>query len=605
MNEIDGLPVVADRANAIDQHEKCFAVLGLGGTRPNPLDSPAFSGYVQHMLNVLPYCLWIMASGAGGAELPPWFPPGTPPAPALDVVQMSGATADDKLTMTTLQGLVNRGSESRLWLHLGAWDQFWLARLVDKGYIHGSSELTMDQALEKYSPQYRKVIVYDPAVSASINIGTMLGSLEDGIVVSPDRAASPALVNKAVEDLRGRWKTQVEAYRWAFESLWPRMHEGVLACYHPTVTQHHLRDYLVRNRIFHFWVTSPEKADGIVSNHEQEMAFLRDLLAKTPSGIPVLGFWFSGEDRGVDEYAGVGLAGEFGKITVVCDWATNLSLLSGVRADLERAVRAYQQRVDRTPPTLEPGKIYIAYDIVESGDSPSYVETRQPEVWKDPKRGSLPINWSLGPAVLDLAPPVAEYYYETATPKDYLYMSISGAGYCHPYRNLMRLSPAPEAAWTAYLDRTAQYLRRMGCQEIGLYTDAWKPYDRQAQDPVTLRFLLGIPGVKMLVLGMGRDEGMNATNGNYLLGQSPALVSHILTRWPTDYISKTREENIQWLVDDIRAQTPAPRPAFMQVMALSWAYAPSEIADVQQRLGEEYVPVTLPVFAGLYRAAMT
>jgi hypothetical protein len=557
----------------------------------------------NNMLNVLPHLLCLLAGGIGVVDLPPWFPPGSPPAPTLDVVQMATATPDDKLTMTTLQGLVNRGPESRLWLNLGAWDQFWLARLVDKGYIHDSAELTIDRALDKYAPQYRKLIVFDPAVSASINIATMIGSLDDGIVVSPDRAASPALANKAVEDLRGRWKTQVEAYQWAFESLWPRMHQGVLACYHPTATQHHLRDYLVRNRIFHFWVTSPEKADGVVSDHKQEMAFLRDLLAKTPSNIPVLGFWFSGEDRGVDEYAGVGLAGEYGKITVVCDWATNLSVLSGVRADLEGAVREYRQRVDRTLPTLDPGKIYIAYDIVESGDSPSYVETRQPEIWKDPKRGSLPINWSLGPAVLDLAPPVAQYYYETATPKDYLYMSISGAGYCHPYRNLMRLSPAPEAAWTAYLDRTAQYLRRMGCQELGLYTDAWKPYDREAQDPVTLRFLRGIPGVKMLVLGMGRDEGMNAANGNYVLGKPPALVSHILTRWPTDYASKTREENIQWLVDDIRAQTPAPRPAFMQVMALSWAYAPSEIAEVQQRLGGEYVPVNLPVFAALYQAA--
>jgi hypothetical protein len=93
---------------------------------------------------------------------------------------------------------------------------------------------------------------------------------------------------------------------------------------------------------------------------------------------------------------------------------------------------------------------------------------------------------------------------------------------------------------------------------------------------------------------------MNALNGNYTLGEPPVLVSHVLTRWPKDYGSKTREENIAWLVEDIRKHTPESRPAFMQVMALSWAFGPSDIAEIHHKLGEDYVAVTLPEFTRLY-----
>ena len=40
---------------------------------------------------------------------------------------------------------------------------------------------------------------------------------------------------------------------------------------------------------------------------------------------------------------------------------------------------------------------------------------------------------------------------------------------------------------------------------------------------------------------------------------------------------------------------------FMNVMALSWAYNPKDIAEVLNRLGDDYVPLTLPQFSALWR----
>lgn len=531
-----------------------------------------------------------------------WFPHGSPPAEVLEVVDLSTATIDTQLAAITLQGTVNGSDRAHVYVLTRPSDRIWLARLVDKGHIKSYTTVSVEDYFGKYANRCKKVIVYDPSLPDTINIATMMASLETAMVTAPEDVTrlAPGL---PIEDLRGRWTSRAEAYRWAYATLRPRMSVKVLAIYHPTATHHFLRDYLVRCRVFHFWVTGAQGSDGRVVNPEEEVAFLKEVLAAEPVNIPVIGWWGGGADHGMTEYAGVGLAGEYGKITVGCDWAPNLSVLTAVPADVAGAARRYWALPRRAVPTLETDKVYIAYNVVESGDSPGYLQDLQPSVWDDPARGALPINWCMGAPVQDLLPTVAEYFFERATANDHLYMAISGAGYVHPYRSFMARTADPAHGWRDYLALTSRFMQCVGFRELGLYTDAWKPYDRARFDSITVRFAEGVAGVRTLVLGMGRDEHIDALNGSYVLGKTDVLVSHILTRWPVDFAERTREGNIAWLVDDIRAHTPTSRPAFMQVMALSWAYRPGEMAEVQKRLGPGYVPVTLPEFAALYRKA--
>lgn len=547
--------------------------------------------------------LWLCASILTlGAEPVRMFPAGAPPAATVDVVDMRGATLDEKLVATTLQGLVNRGPEAPVYLLLAQWDVFWQEYLQSKQWVKHFRPRSFREYVAAYGNRAAQVVFYDPEVPATINVATMLASVEGGVAAHPGQAD---LFGDAIPrvDLRGRWTTNAEAYRWAFETLWPRMNPRVLACYHPTSCAHHLRDYLVAHRIFHLWVTGEEKPGDAVSNHEAERDVLEEVLKAAPVNVPVLGFWYSGADKGMDEYRGVGLAGEYGKLTVVCDWATNLSLLCGVPVDLAGAIAAYRTRELPSAPSLDAGKIYVCFDIVESGDAPSYLQGRQHEVWQDAKRGTVAVNWSMGPGIFELAPPVAAYYFEKASVNDYIYMAISGAAYVHPFRDFMGRVEDGDGAWNGYVGMTRAYLRQMQCGEVGLYTDAWRPYKRAAAEPVMNRFLNGIPEATQIILGMGRDEGMAPSRASYEMGERRVLVSHILTRWPTDYARRSREENVAWLADDIRAQTPAERPAFMQVMALSWAYGAGEIAEVCSRLGGEYVAVRLPEYLKLFREA--
>lgn len=538
---------------------------------------------------------------AGAAPRERLFPACSPVAGTVEVVDLRGETPSRRVAATTLQGLVNAGPEASVYLLIRDTDAFWLDVMTKKGQIHSKRTVTPDAFFAAHAPAAAKVFVYDPALPATMNIATMLAAVEQGMVAAPEDAETVA-PGRPVEDLRGRWPDAPSAYEWAFAELWPRMRPDVLACLHPSADMTGLRDYLVRQRVFTFWVSAPDTEEKPNPHSARERALAEKVLAASPPNTPVLGFWYSGPDPGLNEYDGVGLAGEYGKLTVVSDWCANLSLLGGVPVDFGGIAAAQRARQEAAAPPLEPDKVYIGFNVVESGDAPCYLQTRQTEVWADPARGRVPIGWGLGLGALELMPPVAGHLLETATPNDHWFAAISGAGYVHPYRAFMARTPDPEAAWAEYLGLTDRLMRRAGLAELGLYTDAWKPFDRAAMDPVTRRFAGGVPEARLLMLGMGRDDGMNAENGTYSVGGRDVMTAHILTRWPTDYAKLDRAARIERLAAEIREQTPAARPAFMQVMALSWAYGPGEIADTLAALGPEYRAVSLPQYRQLHRA---
>ena len=95
-------------------------------------------------------------------------------------------------------------------------------------------------------------------------------------------------------DLRGKWKKDVEAYRWFYSTYGAKMSHR--ACAHADPDQTELRDYLVEFAIPLFWVSHPSDAarSRTVSWAEEE-AFARELLSKLPTNIPCFGWWDKGK----------------------------------------------------------------------------------------------------------------------------------------------------------------------------------------------------------------------------------------------------------------------------------------------------------------------
>jgi hypothetical protein len=162
--------------------------------------------------------------GNGGTYWPPnQALPTFAQAHYLDVVDLRQASNDEALTFSTLQGIINR-KEPRIYLFQSNPDEGYFAWLNDMKipYVIATDPW---QVVLKYIHEVKGVIIYDPNLLDSSNVGVTLAGLQDGLVVSPDEATKleAAPYNLPVlDDLRGKWSTPLDAYTWEFQNLWPK-----------------------------------------------------------------------------------------------------------------------------------------------------------------------------------------------------------------------------------------------------------------------------------------------------------------------------------------------------------------------------------------------
>lgn len=150
----------------------------------------------------------------------------------LDVAYLEDLSGDDQLTLTTLQGIVNRRRPRIYFVFDGdPTDVAWLETLGLPATRHDDPM----SLIAKYRDEIRGAVVYDRDVPDTINVATTLAGLEDCVVVDAEQA--DALGLPIVEDLRGRFEDDpVAVYRWQFENLYPRCTQRLLTGIPPTRT---------------------------------------------------------------------------------------------------------------------------------------------------------------------------------------------------------------------------------------------------------------------------------------------------------------------------------------------------------------------------------
>jgi len=534
---------------------------------------------------ILSLTLIVLACSAIGATI---CPKGAPPAKTLYVADASALPMDDQLFFNSLQGITAQRRPRIYLIRDPRGDEFWLKWMLEKGYVKELKRVDPWDLPKTFRSEIKGAVIPDPDLPATVNIATMLAGVHQLVICTPDQAKR--LDIKIAYDLRGKWKQNKDAYKWALDHLGPRLNRRILCSLCPTAAQHRMRDYLIQHRAFTFWICGEKDADrrGATSDEKE---FFRTTLAKWPANIPIIGFWYAGEQaQGISEYGGLVLGGESAKFTVVCDWATNVSVHSGIRVPMS----AFKQKHPPAP-KLDRSKVYVAVHQMDSGDAPWYWELAQLENWQDKARGSLPMGWSVGPSTLDLLPDVLQWYYEHATPNDNFFCAISGAGYMMPMHYATKVSD-PEKAWREFTSLTSEYMKQLDLRILSLHMDAWGAPVNYGDSGLFKRYVDGIPGLRGILSDFGKMEALDPARANhYTYGGVP--VFHTRNRWliegdPAEYLAK-----------QIRDATPESRPAFLSIMALSWTYKPSVIKAAIDKLGADYVFVTPEQMAELFEAA--
>src|SRR2546425_4251968 len=362
----------------------------------------------------------------------PRMPPSQSPfptfalAPVLHAARMDAdANLSMRLLMTSLQGIVNRMAVE-LYLDLPAGVAGNTSQMLS--YLAVRYNLTYDvvsaqAAIDAFVRRAAGVVVYDPSRPESIDIGTLLAAQLNAVLAGPDlagwlsgRYALPILFDYAQ---RRDWTSldAVGAYDRALRELYPRAYPYLLAILPPD--RWAIRDYLVQTGTFVFYLTQ-----GILASPMEATATMR-ILAAAPRGIPILG-WFNSPTL-TEENSFVQMASAAGKVVVGVQDVPNLSVLTALGRN-----ETHRQVSPTAPPAPAPrDKTYVALRIPD-GDNLDFVAGRMWDLWSEPDRGNVSFAWSLNPLLVDLAPPLLDRYYDSATSLDRFIAAPSGAGYLYP-----------------------------------------------------------------------------------------------------------------------------------------------------------------------------
>ncbi|MGG6310265.1 GxGYxYP domain-containing protein [Paenibacillus macerans] len=320
----------------------------------------------------------------------------------------------------------------------------------------------------------------------------------------------------------------------------------------------YLRDYAVANKAMVFWLE--------VNDPEQKVLFEK-IMQDVEPGTPYLG-WFSNDVAG--EFGSVEVTSNHSVYVLAADWFSNLTVFSGTKA---QPVRTKTPRA----PKLE-NKIYVTYTFSE-GDNFQYNQHRMRNLWDDPARGQVPINWTSSPLLYDAAPAMLGYYRQTATDNDLIIAGPSGAGYFYP-------EAWPESTFADFLKQTYKYMQKSG---------------------------MGIPYV------------LNRVNGdNVPLGESYAKAYERYYKAPGLFLSWEDRYGVEILHDSLpvstiqgistvqdgtrileeaKANWDGNSPLFVSLGLLAWSLTPSDVVAMTETLGPEYEVVRADHYFSLIREA--
>lgn len=510
----------------------------------------------------------------------PWgntfLPKSKRPAEHLYVVDMDKLKNDEKIALSVLQGLTSR-REPCIWLNYkGDNSPFWLNWHKEKGYIQ-TYETVDDwtKLFKKFSADFEGVVIPDDTMYRGVLIAANVASCENLIVASETLAKKLHIPVKI--DLRGKFDTYAEAMSWVWKTYQGDLNKNVCDLLHPKQFPHGSIAYDIQWKIPIIWISGP--TDGILPGADsiEETAVIADIISVMPAGTAFLGFPYAGDGVGIGETGGTRFMGGYGKSLVCTDYLSNLPITSGV------VIEHFTQPPPQPMPQLEKDKIYVAL-VFSDGDNQNIWRSFFKRLVNETDYGKFPISFGMGPAIWDLQPAVAQWFYENATASEFI-SDVSGIGYMQPANYGSRFTNRNDVLKN-FVDWTSIYLKRMDMESIrtvGGGNDAILPY------------IHGIPDMHSVFADMGRYSGFSGYKN----------LTYTLEGMPVFRAQNTWDDGAEGVLKQVREQIGNVRPAFANVMAHCWTM--NSVKTIKEnfvdKMGPDIILVTPAQLAELYKQA--
>ncbi len=489
------------------------------------------------------------------------------PAATLDTIEVQALSKDEQITFSALQGHVNK-KQPRIYLldarsdqGRDTWAQTSTVSLLSRKLYGRRNKYAL---VATYAREVEGVVLYDPKRSPHYrNLAGTVAGLRRALPVTAQvraRLKEHGINLKVLVDLTGlEFSSPIAIYSYLYDTYWKKCEKRLIVSARPDTRggdHHHTRDIAAACGAAVVWLDC-----RIPAQREVMRRFLGDMQA---GNAIVLG-WYS------TERSGITTASEFGIGTVPADHYMSASVYAGTD---------HRIRIPEVPKKagLEK-KAYVAI-FISDGDNIQYTQRAMRRIWDRAAthRGTVALNWTIAPALVDIGPGILNYYYTSATPKDCFVTGPSGMGYAMPF-NTLKEPGAPVGLYLADKDRmdgyarlTETYLQRSGLRVVTIWDNA-TPMQRASYEKVcrnlygaTVQNFRDVPSVKGSVEGdrlrfdklvipyAGSYRHISSSLKNELRrwdGTSPLFLSYQVSVW-----NEMKPGRIVELYRDVREQFP-------------------------------------------------
>lgn len=319
------------------------------------------------------------------------------------------------------------------------------------------------------------------------------------------------------------------------------------------------RDYAVATQAMVSWLP-PNSETG---------ELLRKVFGRVEPTTPYLG-WFANDVDG--EWSGVDIAAQHSIEVLPADYYMNGTVHSGTVAPISAKVPPIQKQPLRS-------RIYLTLTIGE-GDNVQYCQRHMRNLWEDPQRGSVPINWTVSPILSDIGPGLLSHYQRTATENDLLIAGPSGAGYTYP-------GSWPKEDLDKYMRLTGRYMRRTGMDLVYAYNHRneswWVPFP----DEIGQAYAEHTP-VRGIIQSWERGNLLDVQGG------IPVVGNFYPTGMVQEYAEALTRHTAEW---------DGSAPMFIAGAILAWSWTPTDILELVELLDDRFEVVLGDTFFELLRTS--
>jgi len=509
----------------------------------------------------------------------PWggtyLPKSKPPARHLLAVDVHGLNADERVAITCLQGLTSR-DQPRIWILRNQEDRTWLDWHEEKGYIDSYTVVTnWADLFKQFSDFYKGAIIPDPKLYRGDVLAVDIAECEDLIVATPELVQKLGIPVKV--DLRGRFKTYVEGMRWVWTKYKDQLSHHLCRFMYPPLLADCTFAYDFEFHSVMFWVAGPVDEVKPGADRFAERRLMAEIFSEMDPNIPVLGFPYAGEGVGMGEGDGVALASHYAKGLVCSDYLANACVMSGVRID-----RLTQPQQPAAPP-LDKDDIYIAL-VMSDGDNENTWMGFFKQYFDHPSFGKYPLAFGMGPAIYDLMPAVAQWYYGHASPETEFIADVSGVAYTQ-VKNYGLGYADPDRVLEGFLDWTARPMQAMGMRCIRT-TDS--------DDELNALYANKLPFCRSIFADLGLEDFQHGIDKLTYSLPNGTPIFHVVASW---------DHGPDAFLRGVHEQVGSQRPAFVNGFVGTFKCTPDAVDQVVERRAPDMVFVTPAQLTTLYHQA--